>query len=102
MMRRALKDIVPREILERRRKAYATRSPLLASDSSQGAIHEVLRSSSLAERGWIDFEAFQRALRETQESAHHPWWPQILQTILFALWLADLGRARLPAATASP
>ena len=38
MMRNALKGIVPAEVLERRRKAFITRSPLLALQSARERI----------------------------------------------------------------
>ena len=101
MMRRALQKIVPQEVLERRRKAFATRSPILALGLSQDAIDDVLRNSSIAERGLIDFNAFRHALKLTQESTYHSWWPQIMQTILFALWLADFDGGRQAGTTAS-
>jgi asparagine synthase (glutamine-hydrolysing) len=92
MMRRALRGIVPVEILERRRKAFQHRAPLRALRDAYPELRQSFRSLALAEVGFIDADAFRAALKETVDggvTSYH----SILRTIAYELWLrgADSG-----------
>jgi asparagine synthase (glutamine-hydrolysing) len=54
MMRRALKEIVPEEILERRRKAFLDRGQILALRSARGEIRSLFTNSVTSSVGLID------------------------------------------------
>lgn len=53
-MRRAFKGLVPTEILERRRKAYVSRSPVAALQNAHDTIAALLAKPLSAEHGFID------------------------------------------------
>lgn len=85
LMRRALAGIVPDEVLNRKRKAFVTRTPLLAlasdvmsSDFAQGKV--------LAAMGIIDQERFAEALKEARVGLEVPI-VGLLRTFVLESWL---------------
>ncbi|MGC2160743.1 MAG: asparagine synthase-related protein [Silvibacterium sp.] len=62
MMRRALKGVVPEEILERRRKAYLERGPVLALLNAHDEIRGLFSNSALSELGLLNPEKLLRCL----------------------------------------
>ncbi len=87
MMRRALKGIVPEEILERRRKAYLLQSRLkhilfLAPD-----LEELMNDSCLAAMGYVDISRMKCALDETVRGQSIHWWGFILRYAQLETWL---------------
>jgi hypothetical protein len=86
-MRRALKDIVPSEILERKRKALCTRSPAVLLQTRYAEIASVMTKSLTASRRLIDEIKFLAVLEEAGKGAESaPPFP-ILRTLSFELWL---------------
>ncbi len=86
MMRRALRGIVPNEILERRRKAFQLRAPLSAIQAAQEKLERLISTSIIADIGFIDVDTFLSELRSTangQPGACHA----ILRVIAYELWL---------------
>lgn len=63
MMRRALRGIVPEMILERRRKAFQIRGPMIAIRTHLEELEKLIARSNLAEAGHIDALVLQRAVR---------------------------------------
>jgi asparagine synthase (glutamine-hydrolysing) len=99
LMRRALRDIVPAEILERRRKAYQLRAPLDAIGKAYPKLHRVLETSAVAETGLVDGRALLDELRRTATGSPE-WYQALLRTIAYELWLQAShrqGLAKLPA-----
>jgi asparagine synthase (glutamine-hydrolysing) len=86
MMRRALRGIVPSEILERRRKAFQLRAPMNSIRAAHLKLERLLSTSSIAEMGFIDVDALRCALRATADGSAE-WYGAILRTIAYALWL---------------
>jgi asparagine synthase (glutamine-hydrolysing) len=86
MMRRALRDIVPTEILERRRKAFQLHGPMSAIRAAHTEIEGLLSTSSIAEMGLIDVDALRCALRSTAAGSAE-WYQAILRAIAYELWL---------------
>ena len=86
LMRRALRDIVPREILERRRKAYAIRGPLRSLQQAGQSLEFLMQRSSLAEMGLIDVAIYSRCLQEMVTGGTTQWWPGLTQTALYEIW----------------
>lgn len=87
LMRRALRGIVPTEILERRRKAFLSRGPLAAIQSAQRRLHALFETSMLEEYGWIDSKTLVDTLDRTvagTTSFHRVW---LMRTISLELWL---------------
>jgi asparagine synthase (glutamine-hydrolysing) len=88
LMRRALAGIVPAEVLERKRKAYVSRSPIKSFQSQREGITEWSKSMLCAELGAIDLKAFQKALSEIYRGEDSGIW-QLGRTLAFESWLRD-------------
>jgi asparagine synthase (glutamine-hydrolysing) len=86
LMRRALKGIVPDVILERNRKAYVSRGPLLSLRDSREQIDQMFLKSLLAEYGFID-EAKLLATFHEELDGDLRWISQIHSAIGTELWL---------------
>jgi asparagine synthase (glutamine-hydrolysing) len=63
LMRRALVDIVPEEILNRKRKAYIARSPLAAISADWTCYSELTRHMASGSLGVVDTKKFLEALQ---------------------------------------
>jgi asparagine synthase (glutamine-hydrolysing) len=100
-MRRALRDIVPPEILERRRKAYQLRAPLDAIGKAQTKLHRVLRTSAMADAGLVDGGALLDELKRAATGSAE-WYQSLLRTIAYELWLQANHRQGLPKFPMSP
>jgi asparagine synthase (glutamine-hydrolysing) len=87
LMRRALKGIVPEEILQRRRKAYLIRGPLALIRRDREQIEALITNSLAAAFGFIDPAMFTSALDEVTAGNSPLWWPSILRTIAIEIWL---------------
>jgi asparagine synthase (glutamine-hydrolysing) len=89
LMRRALADIVPAEILSRRTKQFGSRTPALALDANRKRIQSAFTNSSCASRGYIDDVRFLEALHALRmgRGVHLQ---RMFRTIALELWLADL------------
>lgn len=88
MMRRALRGIVPVEILERRRKAFQLQGPMLAIRDAASKLEQLISNSHLAEMGWIDVDEFRSALDLTVNGSAE-WYQAILRTVAYELWLRE-------------
>jgi asparagine synthase (glutamine-hydrolysing) len=91
LMRRALVGVIPQELLNRKRKAFAARSPLLRiAEQSDGPL-QMRDQMVMASLGMIDGAAFRaelekaRAGREISPIA-------LLRTIGIEMWLRNLAR----------
>jgi asparagine synthase (glutamine-hydrolysing) len=86
LMRRALRHIVPNEILERRRKAFQLRAPLNALQRAHEKLDRLWDNSLLADEGFIDVDALRTELRRCAHG--DPQWNQaLLKTVAYELWL---------------
>jgi asparagine synthase (glutamine-hydrolysing) len=86
LMRRALINIVPHEILERRRKAFQLRAPLNMLHQAHSKLENLFSNSALADAGFIDVEKLGVSLRRTA-MGDTAWWQALLRTIAMELWL---------------
>ena len=86
MMRRALRDIVPHEILERRRKAFQLRAPLSAIQAAHEKLERLISTSIIADMGFVDVDAFLSALTATVNGEAHGY-HAILRAVAYELWL---------------
>jgi len=87
LMRRALRDIVPSEILERRRKGYVTRGPLIALQNASEQIETSFDDSILVKSGFIDMPGLRRSMTSIVSGTNTVEWPFVMRTILFDRWL---------------
>lgn len=86
LMRRAMLNIVPREILERRRKAFQLRAPILALRQSQERLETLFANSIVAELGFIDPDLFRVSLMRCC-AGDATQWQALLRSIALELWL---------------
>jgi asparagine synthase (glutamine-hydrolysing) len=89
LMRKALVGIVPTEILERKRKAFVARSPLVSLREAREAARPALRGTIAAEFGIIDQPKFTKALDALLRGEEVDFLAPILRTINIELWLQD-------------
>ena len=86
LMRRALVDIVPRPILERRRKAFQLRAPLKGLAEASPYLELLFRDSVLGDLGLVDIDALRLALSGVA-NGESEWWQALIRTIALELWL---------------
>jgi asparagine synthetase B (glutamine-hydrolysing) len=89
LMRRALKGIVPAEILHRRRKAYVAREPLAAIASNWTAVEQLGTSMRVAALGIVDERKFMKNLSRAREGKEVAV-VAILRTLELERWLRHL------------
>lgn len=92
LMRRALRHIVPHEVLERRRKAFQLHAPMVALMHAQAKLEDTFSDSLLANAGFIDLEQFRIALKGVGLGNPH-WRRAVLKTIALELWLKGFARS---------
>ena len=91
LMRRALREIVPTEILERKRKAFLIRGPLALLQASKDKIEALVADCCAVDRGFIDPAAFRASLQLTVRGVDHKWRRALMNTVSFELWLRAQG-----------
>jgi len=72
LMRRALKTIVPTEVLDRKRKAYVMRNPLTSLRQAGSQIERLFSASHLAQRGLINDSLFLKGIEQALERNEGP------------------------------
>ena len=86
LMRRALRGIVPFEILERRRKAFQLRAPLSAIQKANSKLEHLFANSAIAKAGFVDMHALRLSLEATARGDAE-WRQPLLKIIALELWL---------------
>jgi asparagine synthase (glutamine-hydrolysing) len=86
-MRRALKDIVPSKILERRRKAFLIRGPINLIRREREWITSRFRYLRCVELGLVDPSSLPASLDSVALEGDPKWWPFLMRLISFELWL---------------
>jgi asparagine synthase (glutamine-hydrolysing) len=94
LMRRSLAGLVPEEILNRKRKAYVTRSPRVAISTRWREIESLVRNMVSESFGIVSSERFLEALREIRTGHDAPILP-VYRTLLIECWLQNLTRHRV-------
>jgi asparagine synthase (glutamine-hydrolysing) len=92
LMRRALKDIVPVEIIERKRKAYISRGPIAHLRSSQQEIEDLFTNSLSGRYGLIDPVEFLLAFR-AELAGELKWIGPLTNAIKIEVWLRSFEAA---------
>src|ERR1700739_1785970 len=87
LMRRALRSLVPPEILERRRKAQLSRTPLIAFFNARTALRKLSSDLCAAEIGLIDQATFVRSMDLVTSGKQTTEWAMLMRAILFEIWL---------------
>lgn len=94
LMRRALAGIVPPEVLERRRKAYASRGPRLAISSEAYRKFGLAEGMEAARRGIVDEYVFREALLAAKDDDDVPA-VNLSRTLALEAWLRNVQRHRI-------
>ena len=94
-MRRAFKEIIPGFVLDRRRKAYLVRTPLMLMRKRQSVITGLLNDSILGDLGLIDGPSIQRSLAKIASGSEPMWWMGIVKASSLELWLRNSRRVSL-------
>jgi len=89
LMRRALVGIVPGGVLDRRRKASVTRSPMAAIADRWPEPAEINRNAFACLSNFIDAEALWKSLARTRQGHEVPIVP-IFRTLAFSSWMHTL------------
>jgi asparagine synthase (glutamine-hydrolysing) len=95
LMRAALQQIVPEEILERRRKAFLLSSPLRNIRELTTRIDAIIDRSALAQSGYVDKGALRGALERTVNGDDLRWWGYLLRFATLETWIQHREGARV-------
>jgi asparagine synthase (glutamine-hydrolysing) len=91
LMRRALVGIVPREVLERRRKAYVARGPAVALSVEWPSIREVTERMVASSIGIVNAPGYRDFLRKARDGEEVPIL-LLMRTLDIECWLRNLNR----------
>ena len=94
LMRRALRGIVPDEILNRKRKASAARAPLVAISTEWASVVRVSERMMGHALGIVDAKRFSEALRKARYGGEVPI-GALIRTLDLEFWLRDLQECPL-------
>lgn len=89
LMRRALVGIVPKEILDRRRKAYASRAPIQALAAEHARLSTSTTTMALSSLGIIDSQAFCDSLQRIQDGTNFSIVP-LTRVLILESWLQTM------------
>jgi len=89
LMRRALIGIVPDELLNRRRKAFVVRGPMVGIAAEWPHLLELGQNMLLSSLGIADTPRFLETLQKTRQGADVPIVP-LMRTLGIELWLQNL------------
>lgn len=87
LMRRALKNIIPDQVLERRRKAYIIRGPINLIRREREWISDQFRHLRCAELGLVNPSGLQSGLESIATGGDPRWMAHLMRLIGFELWL---------------
>jgi asparagine synthase (glutamine-hydrolysing) len=94
LLRRALKEIVPAEILSRRTKQIGARTPILVLDKHWDEIKSIYRNSLSSELGYVDDDVLIKTISNARAGKTVPM-IRVLWTLSLEFWLRDLARRGL-------
>lgn len=90
LMRRALRGLVPEEILNRKRKAFISRGPVVALRADLEALLEDTQHMLLSDLGVVNAAKFHQNLKGAAEGQAVPVIP-LLRTLLLEAWLGHIS-----------
>lgn len=91
LMRRALKGLVPDEVLARKTKATISRGPLVALENDWHRVERLMDSSIISQYGFVDEQKLREALSAAKAGAPTQML-RLLGTVLLESWLRDVTR----------
>jgi asparagine synthase (glutamine-hydrolysing) len=94
LMRRALVDIVPQDVLSRPSKQFGVRTPLLAIGKNWKHLQTIFQDPLVSRMGFVDSERFQEELLAARngKKVHIA---RMLKAISFEFWLRNVARRQL-------
>jgi asparagine synthase (glutamine-hydrolysing) len=92
LMRRSLRDLVPEELLNRKRKAFVARAPLAAIQRIRTHLMESMEEMVSTASGIIDPKSFAETLESVGRGSEVPLVP-LLRTLHIESWLSSLKRS---------
>jgi asparagine synthase (glutamine-hydrolysing) len=96
LLRRALRDLVPKEILERKRKAYVVRSPFEEMQSARNQIETLLADAVTVRCRLINRANLSRSLDLITTGQETKQMPSLMKTLVFELWLRTFAGNTVP------
>ena len=93
LMRRALKDLLPKRILERRSKGTTGEALCRGLANEWPAIRPLLDDSRLARRGYVDLDGLRQALNRARHGMEFNI-SSLLQALALEVWLRSLEHKR--------
>ncbi len=103
LMRRSLAGIVPQEILSRRTKQFAARTPVLVLEKHWDELRNIYETSLSSGLGYVHENRFLKVISDARAGEAVPL-VRVLRTISLEYWLRDLAERGLldsPAASSS-
>jgi len=89
LMRRALVGIVPNEILNRKTKAFVSRSPMVAISNDWAHFAEMTQNMLSSSLGIVDSERISEAMQKVRRGEEVPM-VTLNRTLFLEAWLKDL------------
>ncbi len=93
-MRRALRDLVPAGVLERRRKAFVVRSPIVALQTNAPVIEKLFGASRSADYGFIEPSQLRELINAVVGGQQPMRWAELMRAVAVELWLSSLASVR--------
>lgn len=90
LMRRALADIVPGELLNRKRKAYLTRAPIAVISAERTRLAESNEQLAISSLGIVSSKKFREAMEEALHGHNIPI-VSLMRTLTVEFWLRSLS-----------
>ncbi len=100
LMRRALAGTVPGEVLNRKRKAYLARAPMIAISTDGATLVKMSQDMISSSLGLVDSNVFSDALRKARRGVEAPL-VTLMRTLNLELWLRSSRQRKVPAGDAS-
>jgi len=94
LMRRALVGIVPDEILNRKRKAFVARAPMVAISTEWDSLMELSQHMVSCSLGIVEFNALSETLRNARHGQEIPI-VTLIRTLAVESWLRNLANSSL-------
>ncbi|MBB6143718.1 asparagine synthase (glutamine-hydrolyzing) [Silvibacterium bohemicum] len=91
LMRRALRGIIPSHVLERKRKAYVSRSPLVVLYENKPRLMTLMHDSKLNRLHYIEEDALRTAVAAFDAPPNAEWQYSLIRAIHLELWLRAIG-----------
>lgn len=87
LMRRALYDLLPTEVIERRKKAHISRGPLVLFREAHQRAADLITNPLVGVLGFVDITALRPSLDAVASGRNTDEWPNLMRATTLELWL---------------